>query len=170
MCVNFNPIMTPSQITALAAMADQIWHEYFPAILSDAQIDYMVRTFQSTDAIAEQIAHRGYRYFLMEKDGKNIGYTAVREDPGRLFISKIYLVKEARGCGYASEAFRFFENLCREKNLGSMWLTVNRNNAIAIRTYQKKGFAIVRTQVTDIGSGYVMDDYVMEKCLNTETE
>ena len=32
----------------------------------------------------------------------------------------------------------------------------------AIGAYRRAGFREVRAQVTDIGGGYVMDDYVME--------
>ncbi|CAH0117684.1 MULTISPECIES: hypothetical protein [unclassified Paenibacillus] len=32
-----------------------------------------------------------------------------------------------------------------------------------IAVYEKKGFRTVRTQVADIGNGFVMDDHVMEK-------
>jgi ribosomal protein S18 acetylase RimI-like enzyme len=165
MSVQFTPVQSQHQIDELAAMADLIWHEYFPAILSGEQIDYMVNTFQSADAISEQIAQQGYQYFFIETDGTNVGYTCVRQDIGRLFISKIYLLKAARGHGYVGEAFRFFEHLCRDNHLTSMWLTVNRHNQGAIRVYEAKGFKTVRTQVTDIGSGFVMDDYVMEKTL-----
>ena len=35
----------------------------------------------------------------------------------------------------------------------------------AIAAYKKKGFTIVREQKADIGHGFIMDDYVMEKAL-----
>ena len=44
----------------------------------------------------------------------------------------------------------------------TIWLTVNRRNERAIGAYRRTGFREVRAQVTDIGGGYVMDDYVME--------
>lgn len=31
-------------------LAEKIWHEFFPGIISEAQIDYMVEQFQSFDA------------------------------------------------------------------------------------------------------------------------
>lgn len=169
MIIRFIPIRSQDQIESLAAMADDIWHEYFPVILSGGQIDYMVQTFQSAQAIAEQMARQGYLYYFLELDGTDIGYTSIREDHGSLFLSKLYLRKEYRGQGYAGEAFRFFEELCREMNLSSIWLTVNRHNVDTIHVYERKGFQTVRTQVTDIGSGFVMDDFVMEKRLDAPT-
>ena len=44
-------------------------------------------------------------------------------------------------------------------------LTVNKHNSNSIEAYKKMGFEIIRPMVTDIGSGYVMDDYYMEKKL-----
>ncbi len=44
----------------------------------------------------------------------------------------------------------------------SVYLTVNKHNRHAIDVYIKKGFRMVGEAVTDIGSGFVMDDYIME--------
>ena len=151
------------QISELAAMADGIWHEYFPSILSDGQIDYMVDRFQSERAMRNQISAQGYRYYFIVDTGMRIGYTAIKPEDDRLFISKIYLIKEYRGKGLGSKAIELIDTFCRSNGLSSAYLTVNRNNQKAIRSYSRNGFVIVRDQVADIGNGYVMDDYVMEK-------
>jgi diamine N-acetyltransferase len=44
-------------------------------------------------------------------------------------------------------------------------LQVNKRNDKAINSYMKYGFAVRNTTVDDIGHGYVMDDFVMEKKL-----
>ena len=43
----------------------------------------------------------------------------------------------------------------------SIRLTVNKNNKKTINAYLKDRFAIIYKAVTDIGSGFVMDDYIM---------
>lgn len=53
----------------LAALAHEIWNEYFPCILEQGQIDYMVEKFQSHEAISRQISEEGYRYFLLREEG-----------------------------------------------------------------------------------------------------
>ena len=55
------------------------------------------------------------------------------------------------------------KRIAKERNLKAVWLTVNRNNSHAIEVYKHKGFIITRTQVADIGNGFVMDDYIFEK-------
>jgi alpha-L-arabinofuranosidase len=44
-----------------------------------------------------------------------------------------------------------------------LWLTVNKNNAGSIAFYQWCEFVIAEPMVTDIGGGFVMDDYRMVK-------
>lgn len=41
-------------------------------------------------------------------------------------------------------------------------LTVNKHNINSINAYKKWGFKTIDSVVTDIGSGFVMDDYIME--------
>jgi ribosomal protein S18 acetylase RimI-like enzyme len=45
-----------------------------------------------------------------------------------------------------------------------LFLNVNKYNS-AIQFYHKIGFEIAKEEVIDIGNGFVMDDYVMEKQL-----
>lgn len=151
------------QVEQLAVLADEIWHEYFTCILSAEQIDYMVEKFQSAHAIGEQRADQGYVYYFICLDGTPGGFIGVCPEGDSLFLSKIYLKDKYRGKGIASQAFVFLEELCRSMGKKSIWLTVNKYNEHSIAVYEKKGFHTIRSQVTDIGKGFVMDDYVMEK-------
>lgn len=144
-------------------LAGLIWHEAYRGIVSREQIAYMIERFQSVRAITEQVALDGYRYFLLEDDGRAVGYCGVQPHDGRLFLSKIYLLAEVRGQGYLRRMLDRLIELCREVGAQSIWLTVNRHNERAIAAYRHAGFREVRTQVSDIGGGYVMDDYVMER-------
>ena len=44
-----------------------------------------------------------------------------------------------------------------------MYLTVNKHNDLGIRAYKAKGFETIDAVETDIGNGFIMDDYIMEK-------
>jgi ribosomal protein S18 acetylase RimI-like enzyme len=44
-------------------------------------------------------------------------------------------------------------------------LAVNKRNTTAIASYKKYGFVVREAIVDDIGHGFVMDDFVMEKVL-----
>ncbi|WP_068622256.1 GNAT family N-acetyltransferase [Paenibacillus tuaregi] len=159
----FPRVNTAEQTAEVARLAAEIWHEYYISIITSEQIDYMIEKFQSVRAITDQIHHLGYEYYLVHNHGSAVGYISLRQEEGKLFLSKFYIVKEYRGRGYASQALEFLEKLCKDRNLSHIWLTVNRNNNSSIAVYEKKGFQTVREQISDIGNGFVMDDFIMEK-------
>lgn len=161
--ITIKPVKTPEEVQETACLASEIWHEWFPAILSAEQIDYMVERFQSEEAISAQL-EKGYRYFqLQDSNGVLMGYTGVLPEEDKLFLSKLYVHKNYRKQGLARRTLDFLEGLAAELGLNTVYLTVNRHNAGAIAGYQALGFQTVREQVSDIGGGFVMDDYVMEK-------
>jgi|LSQX01.1.fsa_nt_gb ribosomal protein S18 acetylase RimI-like enzyme len=165
MNIAFMKVTDDMLIEKLAGVAKDIWYEYFPSIISVEQIEYMLEKFQSTVAIEKQISTNRYQYYLMFNGREVLGYLGFKEEIKRLFLSKLYLKKEYRGKGYFSEMLSFIEHYAKQKGLKSMYLTVNKHNDHSISVYQKKGFVILEEKVVDIGKGFIMDDYVMEKQL-----
>lgn len=162
MNIKFEPVKTPSQIKETADLAEKIWNEHFPKIIGQAQTEYMVEKFQSEKAITNQIKNDGYEYFIIRKNEMTSGYTAIQKQNDSLFLSKLYVRKENRGEHIATEAVSFLKEICRSNGFKKIWLTVNRNNLNTIEIYKHLGFVIARTQIADIGNGFVMDDYIME--------
>ncbi len=159
--IQFHPVQTKTEIKTLAALAKEIWRQHFTPILGEGQVAYMVEKFQSERALTEQLA-QGYQYFLFEVDGVYVGFTGIHPEDGKLFLSKLYLKKEYRKRGLAREAFEFLIRYCKDHSLSAVWLTVNRYNTDTIEVYRHLGFVTIREQKVDIGSGFYMDDYVME--------
>ena len=111
--------------------------------------------------LKEQIEN-GYEYYrIFDQDGF-CGYCGIHPENGKLFLSKLYLKKEARGKHLATNVFEFLKQLCRERGLTAIWLTCNKHNDNSLAVYRHLGFETVDTQVADIGNGFVMDDYIME--------
>lgn len=164
--IEFTPVTDEEEIATVSALADEIWREHYPSIISNEQIVYMLECFQSKSAIRKQIDD-GYHYALILVDSEPAGYLAVRFDPAEntLFISKIYLCRGMRGKGGGHAASEYITGLAREKGCSRIWLTVNRMNRSAISAYERWGFRITDEVVADIGEGFVMDDYRMEKQL-----
>lgn len=163
MDIKIKKIEEENDIRALAKAADVVWHECFEGIITTAQIDYMVEKFQSEKAMTRQILEEGYTYYALIYNDKIIGYTGIRPEEDRMFLSKLYVLKDYRGKGYANILLnKAFED-SRKNGLDKIYLTVNRNNKNAIELYLAKGFVIIEQKAADIGGGFVMDDYIMEK-------
>ena len=162
MTIEFVPVETPEDRAALAALASEIWHEYWPALIGEAQTDYMVEQFQSASAVDRQIKEEGYRYWLIKADGQEAGYYGACPGEGGLFLSKLYIRRAFRGRRLASAAIERCREWCRREGYPHICLTVNKENRDSIAVYRHLGFEKVRDQVADIGGGYVMDDYVMQ--------
>lgn len=167
--LQFVPVRTAEQLAVVAALAHEIWYEFYVPLIGRSQVDYMVGKFQNVAAMQSQI-DQGYEYFLVKQADtggsmRDIGYCALQEQSGgSLFLSKFYLVKSARGSGTGRKCMEFIEGLARRRELSLLWLTVNKGNP-SVQAYQRLGFRIAADLVMDIGGGFVMDDYRMEKPL-----
>lgn len=158
-------VSSPAQVADVARMAHEVWNEYYVALIGQAQVDYMVAKFQSAAAMQAQI-DSGYEYFHIQQGGERIGYAAIRHDAAdaRVFISKLYLLAAHRKSGAGRRALAIIEGMARGRGATRLWLTVNKGNP-SVRAYERLGFSIVEALVMDIGGGYVMDDYKMEKAI-----
>ena len=150
------------EIQEFSKFAKGIWGEYFTALLSDEQIAYMLEMFLSIEVLEKQFDGE-YEYYYCVVDGKKAGFIGLEYEKDALFLSKLYLAKEYRGRGLASKMFAFIEKQAKGCDYHKIYLTCYKYNRHSLDVYAKKGFEIVESVVTDIGSGFVMDDYVLEK-------
>jgi diamine N-acetyltransferase len=166
------PVSTTKQVAEVARMAHEVWNEYYVPIIGQPQVDYMVAKFQTAEAMQSQI-DSGYEYFRIQQDGQSqqageiIGYVAIQHDvaEARLFISKLYVLAAHRKSGAGRKCLELIERMARDRGATRLWLTVNKGNP-SVHAYERLGFRIVEAMVMDIGGGYVMDDYRMEKPVN----
>ncbi len=156
-------------IEETANLAKDIWHECYASLLSFQQIDYMVQTFQSNTAIEKQIKEEAYQYYLLRLEEKAVAYLGVQAQDSQLYLSKIYIDKNYRGKGLAQKLIEKAMQVAQSLACTSVWLTVNKENHRAMAAYEKAGFQRIRAQCTEIGQGFVMDDYVyamqLDACL-----
>lgn len=155
------PVTNMELVYSVYAVAESIWEQYYTPILGEAQVEYMVDKFLSPDAIVEQI-NSGYEYFLFSYDYTFAGFAAILEKDNELFLSKLYVDEEFRGKGIGKHMFQKFVEICKMRNLKKIWLTCNRNNVNSLAVYDRLGFKKTREEVTDIGNGFVMDDFILE--------
>jgi diamine N-acetyltransferase len=164
MQLQFLKVKSSSDIDIICSLANEIWHEHYASIISTTQINYMLDTFQSPNAVQKQLL-AGFQYFIIIEDDSPIGYisTLANQAKSELFLSKFYLLKKFRGRGFGKLSMDRVVQMALAQKLNSIYLTVNNQNLTAIHFYQKMGFKIMAELVTDIGGGFVMDDFKMLK-------
>jgi ribosomal protein S18 acetylase RimI-like enzyme len=125
----------------------------------------MLAKFQSSEQICTDIKTNDYVYYTAKhiKNGKMVGYCACKPEGNYLLLSKIYVHKDYRVNGISRCFLKEVIDICRRGySFDKIRLTVNKHNNTSIAAYNKIGFATVDSVKTDIGSGFYMDDFVME--------
>jgi ribosomal protein S18 acetylase RimI-like enzyme len=169
-CMSFKTSIDPiteADFGTIAGLAGTIWREHYPAIISMKQIDYMLAGRCTADNLRRYINATDRGLALLKVSGSPAGYCsyALAELPGEMKLEQLYLLAQLRGKGLGGIMLRFVETQARKAGCRVLWLTVNKQNATAIAVYRKSGFTVRESASFDIGGGYVMDDYVMEKLL-----
>lgn len=149
-----------SNAAEVAALAKIIWNEHFTPIIGKAQVEYMLEKFQSERAIREQI-EGGAKYIAVCSGGEMIGYSCYKLEANALFLSKLYVRSDKRGQGAGKKLFEYELEAAKKESKPKIYLTVNKHNDLAIGVYKHLGFVCDSSAVTDIGGGFVMDDYIM---------
>lgn len=162
--LQFVKVSTEHRIASVASLARLIWNEHYLSNLGQKQIDYMLSTLQSTEAIQKDIESGALKYYIIRDTNRNVGYTAYRFEDDAILMSKCYLLNHVRGQGYFSTILKAYENLAYSEGVDTIRLYVNKYNS-SLLVYEHKGFKNVASHQFDIGQGYIMDDYEMVKTL-----
>ena len=145
-------------------MAYEIWPETYSQILSKDQLEYMLGLFYNEQKLRTEI-EQGVEFILVYEDVQPAGFASFsKTEPEVYKLHKIYVLPSQQGKG--TGRFIIDEVIKAIKQVGAMalQLNVNRNNNAKL-FYEKLGFVVIREEDIDIGHGYFMNDYVMEKKL-----
>jgi ribosomal protein S18 acetylase RimI-like enzyme len=159
-------------LATVGALAGVIWRAHYPGILSHQQIDYMLTRAYKRERLETEIVTPGHWLeVLWHRNGANeriVGYANywLVDALGEMKLDKLYLLQECHGRGLGSRMLSHIEQQARAQGCRAIMLQVNKQNASSVRVYERNGFTVREEKVTDIGDGFVMDDYIMEKRLD----
>jgi diamine N-acetyltransferase len=156
---------TEADLEEISRLAGVIWRAHYPGIISPEQIEYMLARMYSMETLREDLSGRGIRYERLLADEALAGFAAhgPTEHPAVVKLHKIYLHPHWQGRGLGGLLLRHCAGQAAGLGAHRLVLTVNKHNTKAIAVYQRHGFVITDAVVTDIGGGFVMDDYLMAK-------
>ncbi len=156
--------LTATLIPTAIACAERIWPAAYDDLLPDGQVPYMLAERTRADVLATYVGATDRWYDTAWDAESRVGYVSSSlTGPRTLTLEQLYVVPERWGSGVAEELISTVLGHGTDHDATTVTLTVNRGNGRALAFYRRMGFAIGAEQVTDIGSGYMMDDYVLER-------
>ena len=153
-------VSTLYELKTIEQFVADIWRECYAHILQEAQIAYMLDRFLRAEFMFEQVQKKSAAYYVCTIEDIPVAFFATQFAKNDLRIDKLYVTKEYRNKGITKTILAFLKT--SREDIHSFSLMVNKYNQPAIAAYQKLGFQIVDSLVTDIGNNYIMDDYKME--------
>jgi GNAT superfamily N-acetyltransferase len=155
--------LTASDIDPVCRLARTIWQNTYPALISQAQIDFMLANRYAPAALQAQLDNPLHAWRVAWIADQITGFAHAILDGTSCKLDKLYVQPDSQRQGIGSTLFAVIRDWARQHAARRLWLQVNRGNTSAIAAYQKYGFHIVEARVFDIGNGFVMDDFVMEQ-------
>lgn len=168
-----NTVLSPvkeADFPVLRELASMIWRRHYADIIPAAQIDFMLAGRMCDRTLHLQADATDRWLELLRVSNMPVGYCATEladdcraEGVPAMKLGQLYVLDTHRGLGLGRFMLSHVERRARELGRHKLWLQVNRRNVSAIDFYEAMGFTKAREAVFDIGSGFVMDDYVMAK-------
>ena len=158
-------VATKSQLTIVSDLAYGIWPSTYGKILSQEQLNFMLAKFYNLNYLENQLINENQVFLLIEENNKYLGFCAYElncESSNKTKLHKIYVLPETQGKGIGKVLLNEVEKIASENNNSALFLNVNRYNN-AQEFYKKQGYSVIKTIDIEIGNGYLMEDFVMEK-------
>lgn len=147
-------------------IATTAWGNTYKEILSPAQSGYMLNMMYSDESLLAQIKN-GHQFILISTDliSDYVGFVSFEFDyqgSNKTKIHKLYVLPDYQGTGLGRLLIEHVLSVSVHCGNTSLSLNMNRYNQ-SFGFYQRLGFFITGEEDIDIGNGYLMEDYILEK-------
>lgn len=160
-------VASESHLPEINRIAHETWPITFGEILSEKQINYMLDWMYSIPSLTNQIQEKGHVFLVAKDESDYLGYASYELNYNgfpKTKIHKIYLLPASQGKGVGAALINSIGEIAVENKNESLLLNVNRYNK-AVGFYEKVGFKVIGNEDIDIGDGFLMEDFIMEKGL-----
>jgi len=152
-----------ADLLTIQQLAHAIWPSAYLEILGEAQLAYMLDRIYSLQSLEHQFSNLDHRFILATENEKPVGFASysAHQDAPVYHLNKIYVLPDQQGKNIGKKMLDHVIATVQNLGASALQLNVNRHNK-ALHFYEKQGFKIIRQEDIDIGSGYFMNDYVLE--------
>ncbi len=157
-------IIEKANLRRIREIAYQTWPEAYKNVITPEQISYMLKMMYDSQPLEVQFL-AGHIFIVLKENGKDMGFVAFEinyDGSDSTKIHKLYVLPECQGKGFGKKLIDKAIEEINTENQKSLILNVNKKNP-SLNFYEKIGFIKAREMVIDIGNGFLMDDYIMEK-------
>jgi diamine N-acetyltransferase len=159
-----------NDLVTIEQLAHEIWPGTYGDILTPGQLTYMLQFIYSQTSLQNQLLQQQHNFLIAEWEGKPVGFADYSTyAPGVYKLHKIYVHASTQGKGIGKALIDHIIAILERQNIHTLRLNVNRHNK-ARQFYEKLGFTVAGKEDVDIGEGYFMNDYVMEKAIKGNEE
>jgi GNAT superfamily N-acetyltransferase len=156
---------TSNDIRSIQEVAFTTWPVTFNEILSAKQIHYMLKLMYSVDSLNFQM--KANHQFILANNPA-VGFASFElhfKQTKRTKLHKLYVLPSEQGKQIGLTLLNEVEIQAKKASNTSVSLNVNRFNK-ALKFYQKQGYNIIGEEDIDIGQGFLMQDFILEKKLD----
>ncbi|RZK83155.1 MAG: N-acetyltransferase [Pedobacter sp.] len=155
-----------TDIEIIQQIANNTWYDTYGAYLTVEQIKYMLEKMYNKGTLLLQL-REGHTFLIAQQNDRDLGFAGFspsNAEKNSYRLHKLYVLPAAHGKGIGKLLINEVFNTVKKAGGTSLELNVNRNNAAA-DFYKSAGFIIKETVDLDIGNGFFMNDYIMEKSI-----
>lgn len=149
-------------VELISQLGNEIFREHYTGILSDSQIEYMLKMMYSAESLRTQMQNNN-TFFIVYDNGVACGYIAVEQMSQSSFhLQKLYLRSTMRGKKIGRQMIQKVYDHAKEVSPkgATITLNVNRENP-TLDFYRKLGWEIIERGDFDLGEGFFANDYIM---------
>lgn len=160
----------PGEWRIIKSMAHTTWPVTYGQLLAAGQLEYMLDLIYSEETIKQQM-HRGHQFIIGYHAGELLGFTSFEKQyksAANLMIHKLYILPSFQGKGIGKVFIDYLILLATQTKHDTLMLKVFVKNQNAIRFYKHLGFHIIGEELSELGSGYTVKDYVMIKTIEKD--
>jgi ribosomal protein S18 acetylase RimI-like enzyme len=160
--IDIKPV-TPPEVPAIAALAREIWQAAYPEIITQEQIDFMLEQRYGNARLYDDLEDADKWLNQAFVGERRIGFAFCELSKGEYKLDKLYIHPDFQRQGVGGALIAHVAAHAKKQGYPCVILAVNKHNEKAIKAYRKHGFTVRESATTDIGRGFIMDDYIMEK-------
>ncbi len=154
----------PVDLPGVSGLLRQTWHDTYDGLIGRDRVRHLSERWHSIKALGGSLENAAALFLIAEHNGNLAGHAlATPSDDGVVLLNRLYVLPKAQGRGIGRQLLRRIET--QFAHAPCIRLDVERDNARAIRFYEKQGFIAVdrRNNCLDAEDGIPV--VIMEKRL-----